>query len=190
MLFLAFVSCKNEDQTIFEFDLSNSYRIESSGESFGTPNAYESQSTNRFHLVLSDAEIGNTLTQPCCGGPWDYLSPPSTEVQISFVKGKSELNSGVYKYARDAEDNDFYITLTNHMRFDVNNILTSYNTVATGFVSDETIRIYNAQLEIVLNPLTVSVNYLIETDGKKKIVGSFSGLLKNYRYNICESDCD
>ena len=76
MVFLAFVSCKKEDQTIFEFDLSNSYRIESSGESFETPNAYESQSTNRFHLVLSDAEIGNALTQPYYGGPWDYLSPP------------------------------------------------------------------------------------------------------------------
>ena len=76
------------------------------------------------------------------------------------------------------------------MRFDVNNILTSYNTVATGFVSDETIRIDNAQLEIELKPLTLSVNYLIETDGKKKIAGSFSGLLKNYTYNICESDCD
>jgi hypothetical protein len=41
-----------------------------------------------------------------------------------------------------------------------------------------------------LKPLTLSVNYLIETDGKKKIAGSFSGLLKNYTYNICESDCD
>ena len=71
VILTAFMSCGKDNENIFDFNLNHSYRIESTGVEFETPNAFEPQNIPKFNIILSDSEIGNELTQPCCGEPWD-----------------------------------------------------------------------------------------------------------------------
>ena len=193
VILIAFMSCGKDDnrnENIFEFNLNNNYRIESTGVEFETPNAFEPQNIPEFNIILSDSEIGNELTQPCCGTPWDYLVNPSTEVQISFTKEKSELRSGIYTYNRNIEDNDFVISISNQMMFDSNNNLTSLNSVANSYSSNSEIKIDNAQIELLLGQVVLELNYIIETVENKRIIGSYIGDLNSFNYKFCYADCD
>tara|TARA_B100000795_G_C22740614_1_gene415179 strand:+ start:578 stop:1180 length:603 start_codon:yes stop_codon:yes gene_type:complete len=193
VILLAFISCGKEDngnESIFEFNLNNSYRIENTEMGFETPNAYVPQNIPEFNLLLTDSEIGDELTQSCCGSPWDYIINPTTEVQISFAKNKSELSSGIYTYNRNEADNDFVISISNQMMFDFNNNLTSLNGVANSYSSNSEIRIDNAQIELLLGQVILELNYIIETTENKRIVGSYIGKLASFNYNSCITDCD
>jgi hypothetical protein len=187
------MSCDENDtrnENIFEFNLNNSYRIESTGMGFKTSNAFEPQNISEFNVILTDSETGNELTQSCCGSPWDYIVNPTTEVQISFSKNKSELTSGIYTYNRNVEDNDFVISISNQMIFDLNNNLTSLNSVANSYSSNSEIRIDNAQIELLVGQMVLELNYIIETVGNKRIIGSYVGDLKGFNYTFCNADCD
>ncbi|WP_027076313.1 hypothetical protein [Maribacter antarcticus] len=192
-ILVAFMSCgkeDNENENIFEFKLNNSYRIESTGVGFGTSNAFEPENISEFNVILTDSEIGNELTQSCCGSPWDYVINPTTEVQISFAKSKSELRSGIYTYNRNVEDNDFVISISNQMIFDRNNNLTSLNSVANSYSSNSEIRIDNAQIELLLGQVVLKLNYIIETVENNRIIGSYIGDLNSFNYKFCNADCD
>ena len=190
VILTALMSCGKDNENIFEFNLNNSYRIESTGVEFETPEAFEPQNIPEFNIIISDAEIGNELTQPCCGGPWDYLVNPNTQVHISFTKEKSELRSGVYTYNRNIEDNDFVISISNQMMFDLNNSLTSLNSMANSYASNNEIKIDNAQIELLLGQVVLELNYIIETVENKRIIGSYVGDLKSFNYKSCDFDCD
>lgn len=193
VILIAFVSCGKDDsgnENIFEFNLNNSYRIESTGMEFGTSNAFEPKNISEFNVILTDSEIGNELTQSCCRSTWNYIINPTTQVQISFAKNKSELRSGMYTYNRNVEDNDFVISISNQMMFDTNNNLTSLNSVANSYSSNSEIRIDNAQIELLLGEVVLKLNYIIETVENNRIIGSYIGDLKSFNYNFCNADCD
>jgi len=193
VILLALMSCgsnENGSENIFEFNLNNGYRIESTGMVFETSNALQPQNIPQFNVFLTDSEVGNELTQSCCGSPWDYIINPSTRVLISFTKNKSELSSGIYTYDRNAEENDFVISIINQMMFDFNNNLTFSNSVANSYSSNSEIRIDNAQIELLLGQVSLELNYIIETSEKKRIVGTYIGNLKRFNYNFCNVDCD
>jgi hypothetical protein len=130
---------------------------------FGTSNAFKPENISEFNVIITDSEIGNELTQSCCGSPWKCIINPTTQVQISFAKNKSELRSGMYTYNRSLEDNDFVISISNQMMFDLNNNLTSLNSVANSYASNNEIRIDNAQTELLLGEMVLKLNYIIET---------------------------
>ncbi len=191
LILAVIMSCvENENENTFEFNLNNSYKIESTGMEFGISKAFELQNISEFNVILTDSEIGNELTQSCCGSPWDYIINPTTEVQVSFAKNKSELSSGIYTYDRNVEDNDFVISMSNQMMFDLNNNLTSLNSVANSYSSNSEIRIDNAQIELLLGQVTLELNYIIETAENKRIIGSYIGDLKSVNYKFCYADCD
>ena len=55
VILIAFMSCckdDNENKNIFEFNLNNSYRIESTGVEFETPDAFEPQNIPEFNIIL------------------------------------------------------------------------------------------------------------------------------------------
>ena len=193
VILVAFTSCGKDDngnENIFEFNLKNSYEIESTGMEFETPNAFEPQNISEFNLILTDSEIGDELTQSCCGSSWDYIINPTTTVQISFTKNKSELSSGIYTYDRNLKDNDFVIRVGNQMMFNLNNDLIYLNSVANSYSSNNEIRIDNAQIELLLGQVTLELNYIIKTVENKRITGSYSGDLKSFNYKFCNADCD
>ena len=173
ILLFSMISCKNDDardENIFEFNLNNSYRIESTGMIFETFNAFEEANNPAFKLILTDSEIGDELTQPCCDTPWDYIINPTTEVKISFVKSKNDLRSGVYEYNRGAVDNDFVISISNAMNFDSNNKLISQESVAIPYFTDQEFSIENAQIELLFGQVIFELNYIIELNERKRIV--------------------
>lgn len=187
------MSCGKDDngnKNIFEFNLNNSYRIESTGIKFGTSNAFEPENISEFNVILTDSEIGNELTQSCCDSPWNCIINPTTQLQISFAKNKSELRSGMYTYNRNLKDNDFVISISNQMMFDTNNNLTSLNNVANSYSSNSEIRIDNAQIELLLGEVVLKLNYIIETVENNRIIGPYVGNLKSFNYNFCNADCD
>ena len=193
VILLALMSCgsnENGSENIFEFNLNNGYRIESTGMVFETSNALQPQNIPQFNVFLTDSEVGNELTQSCCGSPWDYIINPSTHVLISFTKNKSELSSGIYTYDRNAEENDFVISIINQMMFDFNNNLTFSNSVANSYSSNSEIRIDNAQIELLLGQVVLELNYIIETLENKRIIGSYIGDLNSFNYDFCYADCD
>jgi hypothetical protein len=69
----------------------------------------------------------------------------------------------MYTYNRSLEDNDFVISISNQMMFDLNNNLTSLNSVANSYASNNEIRIDNAQTELLLGEMVLKLNYIIET---------------------------
>ena len=193
VILLAFMSCdsnENGSENIFEFNLNNGYRIESTGMVFETSNALQPQNTPQFNVFLTDSEVGNELTQSCCGSPWDYIINPTTHVLISFTKNKSELSSGIYRYNRNVEENDFVISIINQMMFDFNNNLNFSNSVANSYSSNSEIRIDNAQIELLFGQVSLELNYIIETAEKKRIVGTYIGNLKSFNYVYCDVGCD
>lgn len=193
IILFSIISCQNDDngdENIFEFNLNNSYRIESTGLVFETANAFEEINNSEFKLILTDSEIGDELTPPCCFTPWDYIINPTTEVKISFVKSKNELRSGIYTYEKDALENDFVISIKNEMNFDSDNNLVSQEIVANPSFSDNEFTIENAQIELLFGQVILELNYIIELKGQKRIVGSYVGDLSSFTYNYCYADCD
>ncbi len=59
------------------------------------------------------------------------------------------------------------------MIFDLNNNLTSLNSVANSYLSNSEIRIDNAKIELLLGQMVLELNYIIETVGNKRITGSY-----------------
>lgn len=193
IILFSLMSCQsddNGDENIFEFNLNNSYRIESTGTVFETSNAFEEVNIPEFKLILTDSEIGDELTPPCCNTPWDYIINPTTEVKITFFKSKNDLRSGVYTYEKDALDNDFFISVKNEMNFDSDNKLVSQEIVANPSSSDNAYTIENAQIELLFGQVILELNYIIELNGQKRIVGSYIGDLSSFTYNYCYADCD
>ena len=166
IILVAFISCgknDNENESIFEFNLNNSFRIESTGMVFETSNALQPQNIPQFNVFLTDSEVGNELTQSCCGSPWDYIINPSTHVLISFTKNKSELSSGIYTYDRNAEENDFVISISNQMIFDPNNNLISLNSVANSYSSNSEIKIDKNSIKIMSSKRPEPYDIVTET---------------------------
>lgn len=188
------VSCEENDdksENIFQFNLSNSYRIENTGEQFETPNGFGIQDPNPFAMVITDGDIDGELTTPCCNSVWGYKINPSTIVSIVFQESKNDLSSGIYTYNRDSVENDFELRIFNEMHFNDKNELISQQTIAYehATLNEEGI-IQNAQLELLLGEVVVELNYVIETITNERIAGSYLGPLENFTYSFCNADCD
>jgi hypothetical protein len=185
------LSCNNDgNDNEFQFNLNNRYRIENTGLEFETTGGFERQNNPDFNIILSDAEIDNELNSPCCGGGWDYVVNPSTEVNIVFAVPKNQLTSGVYHYTEDGALNDFSISIINQMTFNSNNSLISTNPVANTYATANEIRIASARLELLLSDDHITINYRIDTADNKRILGSYAGSLQRFNYNYCDADCD
>ena len=100
------------------------------------------------------------------------------------------MKSEIYTYNENIEDNDFVISISNQMMFDLNNNLTSFNSMANSYSSNSEIRIDNAQIELLLGRVVLELNYIIETEENKRIIGSYIGNLNSFNYKFCDADCD
>ncbi|MFT7052369.1 MAG: hypothetical protein ACJAZK_002996 [Psychroserpens sp.] len=96
----------------------------------------------------------------------------------------------MYTYNRNLEDSDFVISISNQMMFNLNNNLTSLNSVANSYASNNKIRIYNAQVELLLGEMLLKLNYIIETLENNRIIGSYIVDLNSFNYKFCNADCD
>ena len=108
---------------------------------FRTSNAFEPENISEFNVILPDYEIRNELTQSCYGSPYNYIINATNQVQISFAKNKSELKSGIYTFNRNAEGNDFVISISNQMIFDLKNNLISLNSLTNIYASNSVMQV-------------------------------------------------
>ena len=187
------VSCGQEEdinENDFQFNLNNSYRIENTRCTYETPNGFGRKNTSEFTVFISDGKIEDELTAPCCNSRWNYDVNPTTKIQIYLKKSNNKLKSGRYKYTKGSDANDFIISVHNEMIFSNDNTLTSLSKVATTQALQNELLIENAQIELLLGHMVVQLHYNIETVDKKRIVGSYTGSLKEFNYNSCYADCD
>ena len=63
------MSCNKDDggtNNVFQFNLSNSYLVEATGVKYETPNGFEATNLSNFTMLLSDGDIDDELSFPCC----------------------------------------------------------------------------------------------------------------------------
>ena len=187
---------------VFDFELNNSFQIESTGEIISTPNAYVDQNSDHpfvnssiTHFRLIDGLAPDTLNTSC--GIWNYDNNPSTNVKIWFPF--STINDGIYKYYIDSSLNDFGISIDKDMVFSVDpsnptgnsNILQSRvsllswsSNINPNTVTEAIIKVEN------INETISSIKYVINTMGGEVIKGAYNFNIKKYVFKSYEGDCD
>ncbi len=200
-ILLILSSCRKSNSPnylLFDFDLNNSYTIESSFDTILTNKGLLTYSTlsPSASIWLIDGEVTDTLTT-CCGA-WNYVTNPTTKVKIWFPI--NTINDGIYEYNADSSINDFSIEIMNDMKFQsiitgdsVNTVLLSERTLVsiTNPNSQNPNKVNDAKLKIENSSTSnIKVQFIINTAIGETIKGSYSGNLKEFTFISCDGDCD
>jgi hypothetical protein len=199
LLFLMLISgCRkthSPNYLLFDFDLNNSYTIESTFDTTLTNKGLLTYSTltPSASIWLIDGEVTDTLTT-CCGA-WNYVTNPSSKVKIWFPN--STINDGIYEYHTDSLTNDFYIDIMNDMKFQPNVLgdtvflnewtlvsISRPNSQNPNQVIDAKLKIENSSTE------NTTVKFIVNTAIGETIKGSYNGNLKEFTFISCDGDCD
>jgi len=198
------ISCRKPIPSyyVFDFELNNSYQIESSGEIIYTPNAYIDQNSDHqignssiTHFRLTDGLADDTLNTSC--GNWDYINNPTTNVKIWFPF--TTISDGIYDYNIDSSVNDFGIYIYKDMIFSLNpfnptgdlTIIDTMTSVLSWSSNIDSNSVKSAKLKVEnINETTSSVKYVINMIGGEVIKGAYNGNIKKYVFRNIEGDCD
>ncbi len=193
-------STPNPDTYLFDFnfELSNSFLIESSEEFVTTNNGYlmdefiyDNVGSAASNLFLSNGVFPDTLTTVC--GIYNYIENPSAEVRIWFPF--TTLQDGLYTYSKDSSTNDFTISIFSNMLFDsVDNssLLVSRDLIASS--SGAGLNPYNvdlAQIKIENSSAnSAELRFVVLNNSGELIRGSYVGNLDAFKLKSSSADCD
>jgi hypothetical protein len=142
-------------------------------------------------IWLTDGEIDDTLSS-CCSN-YNYLTPPSTTIEIWFP---NHLSDGIYSYEIDSTTNDFEISIKNNMIFNfsssnIQHLDSANNLVSTSGYNISDNKVSQAHLQIVnINLDSTNIKFIVQTIGGYTLKGSYYGTLNDFRFISCEADCD
>ncbi|MBG15407.1 MAG: hypothetical protein CL853_03540 [Crocinitomicaceae bacterium] len=195
-------STPNPDTYLFDFNfnINNSFLIETSGELISTNNGYlmdeyiyDNIGTFVSNLFISDGLIPDTLISVC--GNYNYLENPTAEIRIWFPF--STLQEGLYTYNKDSAINDFTMSIIRNISFDStainnNNQIVSSDIVASTYGSTNIPNGINlAQIKIDnANSVNAELKFVVINNSGEIIKGSYIGNLELFKLKSSSADCD